>query len=102
MLGSLLEIRNAEEQAASIVEGAKGEMKRMIEEANEKRYNIHSTTTNQTENEIKKVKQLYYSQGQNEAKLIVQEGEKELEELVKKAQANFSQAVDFVVQSVIE
>ncbi len=101
MIESLLEIKNAEEQAASIVEGAKGDMKRMIEEANEKRYNIHSTTTKQTENEVKKVKQMYYSQGQNEAKLIVQDGEKELEELVKKAQSNFSQAVDLVVQSVI-
>ncbi|MCC7569016.1 MAG: hypothetical protein KO463_05330 [Candidatus Methanofastidiosa archaeon] len=102
MIESLLEIKNAEEQAASIVESAKGELKRMVEEANRKRDDILSTTIKQTEAEIKKLKQLYYSQGQNESRIIVQDGEKELEDIATTAEASFSQAVDAVVKSVIE
>jgi len=48
----------------------------MVEEANKKRDDILSTTIKQTEAEIKKLKQLYYSQGQNESRIIVQYGEK--------------------------
>jgi len=101
MIESLLEIKNAEEKAALLVERAKTDMERMVQEAENKRDAIFSDTTKQYTAEIKKIRDAYVKEGEDEAKDILDKSERELEFIKKQSKANFSKAVDAAVKSVI-
>lgn len=101
MLESLLEIKNAEDSAHNIVEKARSDMKRMLEDAEKRRDEIFSSTRSKTEEDVKKIKKISGKQAEEEAQKITQDGEKELESIGKAAKGNFSKGVELALSRVI-
>jgi len=101
LLESLLEIKEAEDSADRIVEKAKSDMKRILEDADLRRDDIVSSTRSKTIEEIKKIKEFSIKEANEEAQKIVHDGENDLESLRKASKVNFSRGVETAISSVI-
>ncbi|MHC1605252.1 MAG: hypothetical protein ACXQTP_04720 [Candidatus Methanofastidiosia archaeon] len=102
MRESLLEIKNAEEKAIAIVEKAKEELKKTIKEAEHNGEDIITKTKKKTENEVKKMRELYSKESAKEVEKILLGGEEQLKFLEKKFRASFSKGVEAALLRVIQ
>ena len=77
-------------------------MKKMLDDAENRKEEIFSSTKTKTADEIKKLKENDSKEAESEANKITLDGEKELDTLKKTAKVNFSKGVSAALSRVIE
>lgn len=101
MVEVIKKIKQAEEEGKRIIEEAKLRAKEIVQEAEYLGEKTYAKLLEAKRNEAEAIKEWKREEGNTAARLILQNGKKQTEEIKETAEKNVSNAIDYIIERIV-